>query len=122
MPRPRSKGSATPVASPSRPSQPYSRHLPHSARVRIEAAALTVRARAILRERARSVRRLTLTLKKPQTTLLLLPYVSVVRVPAGSWGSAADLRGPLIFPYEINKTKTFLKQRLALESLQGGAL
>ena len=39
MPRPRSKGSATPVASPSRPSQPYSRHLPHSARVRIEAAA-----------------------------------------------------------------------------------
>ena len=34
MPRPRSKGSATPVASPSPPSQPYSRHLPHSARVR----------------------------------------------------------------------------------------
>ena len=33
-----------------------------------------------------------------------------------------DLRDPLILPYEINKTKPFLNRRLALESLQGGAL
>ena len=32
------------------------------------------------------------------------------------------LRDPLILPYEINKTKPFLNRRLALESLQGGAL
>ena len=32
------------------------------------------------------------------------------------------LRDPLILPYEINKTKPFLNKRLALESLQGGAL
>ena len=37
-------------------------------------------------------------------------------------GRASTLRDPLILPYEINKTQTFLKQRLALESLQGGAL
>ena len=44
-------------------------------------------------------------------------------VPASPDGiSRSALRDPLIFPYEINKTKTFLKQRLALESLQGGAL
>ena len=33
-----------------------------------------------------------------------------------------DLRDPLILSYEINKTKPFLNRRLALESLQGGAL
>ena len=40
----------------------------------------------------------------------------------GAPNSGQKLRDPLILPYEINKTKTFLKQRLALESLQGGAL
>ena len=35
---------------------------------------------------------------------------------------ASKLRDPLILPYEINKTKPFLNRRLALESLQGGAL
>ena len=31
-------------------------------------------------------------------------------------------RDPLILPYEINETKPFFNKRLALESLQGGAL
>ena len=39
-------------------------------------------------------------------------------VERGDW----ELRDPLILPYEINKTKPFLNRRLALESLQGGAL
>ena len=33
-----------------------------------------------------------------------------------------ELRDPLILPYGINKTKPLLNRRLALESLQGGAL
>ena len=40
---------------------------------------------------------------------------------AGAY-SPLTLRDPLILPYGINKTKPLLNRRLALESLQGGAL
>ena len=44
---------------------------------------------AILADYARSVRRLTLTLK-PRTNLLPLPYTSIVSIPAGAWGAAGN--------------------------------
>ena len=44
---------------------------------------------ALLTRYARSVRRLSLTLK-PRTDLLPLPYASLVAVPAGTWGAAGN--------------------------------
>ena len=50
---------------------------------------LATHANALLTRYARSVRRLSLTLK-PRTTLLPLPYATLVSVPAGTWGAAAN--------------------------------
>ena len=44
---------------------------------------------ALLARRARTVRRLTLTLK-PRSNLLPLPYAGIVAVPAGAWGAAGN--------------------------------
>ena len=50
---------------------------------------LQAEADAILAQSARTVRRLSLTLR-PRSTLLPLPYVSLVAVPAGAWGAAGN--------------------------------